>query len=135
MGLRKDLDNCLYHRLGHHSNCAAYFCTGSKANSPLNLIPEAENGGILREMKNCISRLVLNAERLIENKTNHLCEQFNTIINKHVAGKRLNFSGRRSYNTRVEAAVISFNLNHFLRKIHRQMANNNPGWFVHQYIR
>jgi len=81
-------------------------------------------------MKNCISRLVLNAESLIENKTNNInnIEQFNAIINKHVAGKRLNFSGRRSYNTRVEAAVISFNSNQFLRKIHKKMANNNsPG--------
>lgn len=83
-------------------------------------------------MKNCTSRLLLNAESLIENKTNNLCEQFNAIINKHVAGKRLNFSGRRSYNTRVEAAVISFNSKQFLQKIHKQMANNNsPGWFVH----
>jgi len=114
----------------------AYFCTGSKSNSALNLIPETENGGILTEIKNCISRLVLNAESLIKNKTNNKCEQFNAIINKHVARKRLNFSGRRSYNTRVEAAVISFNSNHFLRKIHRKMANNNSsGWFVHQYIR
>jgi len=122
------LDNCLYHRLGQHSNCAAYFCSGSKPNYTINLIPEAENGGILREMKNCISRLVLNAESLIENKTNNICEQFNAIINKHVAGKRLNFSSRRSYNTRVEAAVISFNSKQFLRKIHKQMANNNsPG--------
>jgi len=105
-------------------------CTGSKSNSALNLIPEAENGGILREMIN--GTPTLNSESLIKNKTNNLCEQFNAIINKHAAGKRLNFSGRRSYNTRVEAAVISFNSNQFLRKIHKQMANNSsPGWFVH----
>jgi len=122
------LNNSLYHRLGQHSNCAVYFCTRSKSNSAINLIPEAENGGILREMKNCISRLVLNAESLIENKIHNICEQFNVIKKKHVAGKRLNFSGRRRqdlYNTIVEAAVISFNSNQFLRKIHKQMANNN----------
>lgn len=121
------MNNCLYHRLGQHTNCATYFCTGSKPSS-INLIYEAENGGILKEMKNCISRLIMNAESLIENKTNNICEQFNAIINKHIAGKRLNFSGRRSYSTRVETAVISFNSKQLLRKLHKKMCNNHsPG--------
>ena len=62
----------------------------------MNLVPEAENSGMLKELKKYVSRLNINAERLIENKTNNVCEQFNAIINKHIAGKRLNFSGRRS---------------------------------------
>lgn len=94
----------------------------------MNLVPEAENSGMLKELKKYVSRLNINAESLIENKTNNVCEQFNAIINKHIAGKRLNFSGRRSYNTRIEAAVVSFNSTQFLRQIHKKSCNNlSPG--------
>lgn len=94
----------------------------------MNLVPKSENSGILKELKKYISRLNINAESFIENKTNNVCEQFNAIINKHIAGKRLNFSGRRSYNTRIETAVISFNSKQFLRQIHKKICNNHsPG--------
>lgn len=126
-GLRNDLKNAPYHRLGQHTNCDTYYCTGSSSNS-VNLVQEAENSGMMRELQNIMSRLITNAESLIENKTNNLCEQFNSIINKHIAGKRINFCGRRSYNSRVEAAVISFNSGQLLRKIHKKMCNDHsPG--------
>lgn len=128
-GLRNDLKNAHYHRLGQHTNCDVYYCTGS--NNALNsicLVQEAENSGMMRELQNIMSRLTINAESLIENKTNNLCEQFNSIINKHIERKRINCCGKRSYNTRVEAAVISFNSKQLLRKIHKKMCNNHsPG--------
>lgn len=94
----------------------------------LNLVPEAQRGGIMQELENCISRLVNNAESLLENRNNNVCEQFNSIINKHIAGKRINFSGRRNYSTRVEAAVISFNSKQFIRKVYKKTTNNfSPG--------
>lgn len=94
----------------------------------MNLVPEAQRGGIMEELENCISRFVNNAESLFENSDNNICEQFNSIINKHIAGKRINFSGRRNYNTRVEAAVISFNSKQYIRKVHKKMTNNfSPG--------
>jgi hypothetical protein len=72
----------------------------------------------------------MNAEYLLENKDNNICEQINSIINKHVASKRINFSSRGNYNTRVEAAVVSFNSKQFLRKLHKKMTNNiSPGIF------
>ncbi|KAF0709858.1 Uncharacterized protein FWK35_00035841, partial [Aphis craccivora] len=59
----------------------------------------------MSEIQNCeVSRLITNAESLLGNKDNNICEQFNSIINKYVAGKRINFSSRGNYNTRVEAA-------------------------------
>ncbi|XP_025424236.1 uncharacterized protein LOC112693403 [Sipha flava] len=69
-------------------------------------------------------RLIMNAEYMLENKDNNICEQINSIINKHVASKRINFSSRGNYNTRVEAAVVSFNSKQFLRKLHKKMTNN-----------
>jgi len=134
-GLRNDLKNALYHRLGQHTNCEAYFCTGSNASNSMFLVQEAENSGMMRELQNIMSRLTINAESLIENKTNNLCEQFNSIINKHIAGKRIHFCGRRSYNTRVEAAVISFNSKQLLRKIHkRTCSNHSPGIFLNFFL-
>lgn len=92
---------------------------------------ETENSGMMRELQNIMARLTINAESLIENQSNNLCEQFNSLINKHIAGKRINFRGRRSYNSRVEAAVISFNSKHFLRKIHKKICNNHsPGTYL-----
>lgn len=120
--------NAPFHRLGQHTNCDSYFCNNSNLQNTLNLVPEAENNGIMSEIQNIMSRLITNAESLLENKNNNICEQFNSIINKHTAGKRINFSGRRSYNTRVEAAVIDFNSKNFLRLIHKKHSNDfSPG--------
>ncbi|KAL4107279.1 hypothetical protein QTP88_017650 [Uroleucon formosanum] len=104
--IRKDLLNGPYHRLGQHDNCNEYFCDQLTSNN-INLVPEAES--------------------LLENKNNNICEQFNAIINKHVAGKRINFSNRGNYNTRVHAAVISFNSKEYLRCIHKKISNFSPG--------
>jgi hypothetical protein len=117
--------------LGQHTNCDVYYCKGSNALNSICLVQEAENSGMMRELQNIMSRLTINAESLIENKTNNLCEQFNSIINKHIAGKRINFCGRRSYNTRVEAAVISFNSKQLLRKIHKKTCNNHSPGILH----
>lgn len=93
------------------------------------MVPEAETTGIMSEIKNYTSRLVSNAESLLENQNNNICEQFNALINKFVGGERLNFSGKRSYNTRVEAAVVSFNSKQYLKQIHKKISNCSPGKF------
>jgi hypothetical protein len=69
--------------------------------------------------------LVCQASNLLENKTNNICEQFNSIINKHIGGKQINFSSRGNYNTRIKAAVVVFNTKEFLRKIHKKMTNDH----------
>lgn len=117
--IKKDLSNGPYHRLGQHVNCNKYFCIGPTANG-LDLVPEAEKSGMMQEIKNYTLRLENNAESLLENKNNNICEQFNAIINKHIAGKRINFSQRGNYNIRVYAAVISFNSKEYLRCIHKK---------------
>jgi len=90
-------------------------------------VPIAEKSGMMQEFKHCVLRLEYNAESLLENKNNNVCEQFNAIINKHIAGKRLNFSQRGNYNTRVHAAVISFNSKEYLRCVHKKISNYSPG--------
>lgn len=124
------MSNGPFHHLGDHTNCKTYFCNDSKTNE-WNLVPEAVGGGIMSEIQNCVSRLIVNAESLLENKDNNICEQFNLLINKHVGGKRINFSSCGNYNTCVEAAVVSFNSKQILRKLYKKMTNNfSPGIFI-----
>ncbi|XP_050540727.1 uncharacterized protein LOC126905245 [Daktulosphaira vitifoliae] len=132
-GLKNDLINAPYHRLGQHTKCSSYFCTGSKETT-INLVPEAETGEMMREILNISSRLVSHSESLLENKTSNICEQFNSLINKHVGGKRLNFCGRGNYNTRVEAAVVAFNSKEYLRQIHKKTSNCSPGKFGKKFL-
>ncbi|KAL4107804.1 hypothetical protein QTP88_018094 [Uroleucon formosanum] len=133
-GLKSDLINAPYHRLGRHSNCSSYFCDPLKQ-IQLNLVPEAETSEMMREIVNISSRLVTNAESLLENKTSNICEQFNSIINKYAARKRLNFSSRGNYNTRVEVAVVSFNSKQYLRQIHKTSTKCSPRIFGKKFLK
>jgi hypothetical protein len=121
-----DISNSIYHRLGQHTKCANYFCVGQKENET-NLVPQAENCGLMREMDQIIFRLTKNANSLLLDVDNNPCEVFNSVINKYIGGKRINFSQKNSYNTRVEAAVIAFNSKQYLRKVHKTIQNSSPG--------
>jgi len=124
--LKKDLKNAPYHRFGQHQECNSYFCKGSKIGE-INMVPEALRCGILLEIDKIMSRLVNNSSSLIEDLDNNICEQFNSIINKYVGGKRINFSQSNNYSTRVKAAIISFNSRTYLCTIHKKIMNFSPG--------
>ncbi|CAI6355909.1 unnamed protein product [Macrosiphum euphorbiae] len=113
--LRKDITNSPYHRLGQHDNCANYFCTGPKVGER-NFVPEAIETGIMAEIRKIVYRLAANTESLIENTDNNPCEQFNSLINKHIGGKRINFTQGNNYKTRVEAAVVTLIIIYVLYK-------------------
>jgi len=79
------------------------------------------------DIKNIVNRLIINADSLIENSNNNPCEQFNSLINKHLGGKRINFTQKNNYKTRVESAVISFNSKNYLRTINKKILTCSPG--------
>lgn len=124
--LKKDLINGSRHRLGQHTSCSSYFCKGSKIGE-FNMVPEAERCGILLEINKITSRLVNNCSSLIEDVDNNICEQFNSIINKYVGGKRINYTQSNNYSTRIKAAIVSFNSKKYLSTIHKKIMNNSPG--------
>lgn len=126
LALKKDITNSPYHRLGQHSGCANYFCQGNKSGK-LNLIPDAEKSGIMTEIKNIVFRLSNNAESLIEDVDNNPCEQLNSLINKHIGGKRINFTQSHNYKTRIEAAVVAFNSKNYLRTVQKKILCKSPG--------
>lgn len=126
LDLRKDIINSPYHRLGQHDNCAHYFCTGPKIGET-NYVHEANKTGIMAEIRQIVYRLAANTESLIENMDNNPCEQFNSILNKHIGGKRINFTQGNNYKTRVEAAVVAFNSKNYIRAIQKKMIVKSPG--------
>lgn len=118
--------NSPYHRLGQHNNCDRYFCSGPKVDE-VNFVPESEKTGVMSDIRNSVSRLVANAESLIENVDNNPCEHFNSLINKHVGGKRINFTQSNNYCTRIEAAVVAYNSKNYIRSVQKNMITLSPG--------
>jgi len=48
-----------------------------------------------------------------------------------MAGKRINFTQKQSYNTRVYAAIVSFNSGgQFIREIHKKITEKSPGTYT-----
>lgn len=125
--LRKDILNSPYHIFGQHTNCNSYFCKRQKLGE-LNLVSEVTKCGLMSDIYSVIRRVADNSKSLVLDVDNNHCEQYNSIINKHIAGKRINFSQKQSYNTRVQTAVVSFNTGgNFIREIHKKITNKSPG--------
>jgi hypothetical protein len=47
-------------------------------------------------IRNIAHRLFINADSLLENVDNNLCEQLNSLINKHIGGKRINYTKKKT---------------------------------------
>lgn len=91
------------------------------------MVSDAENSGMMVHIRNMAHRLFINADSLIENVDNNLCEQLNSLINKHIGGKRINYTQKNNYTTRVEAAVVAFNSKNYLRSVQKKMVLYSPG--------
>jgi len=63
----------------------------------------------MNDIKFVLRRVADNSKSLIHDVDSNYCEKLNSILNKHIAGKRINFSQKQSYNIRVQAAIVSFN--------------------------
>lgn len=109
--LVQDLKNIPFHVFGDHKACEerGYFKCSRKGNE-VNYIPAMEACGILQDIDVSLNRLIHNAASLINNMDNNLAECYNSVICKFVGGKRIDFSKKGSYQTRCEAAAISFNV-------------------------
>lgn len=118
--------NSPYHVLGQHSKCDTYFCNEKNLNEN-NWVKHAEISGMMIEINNIVNRLVINSGSLIVDVDNNICEQFNSLINKYIGGKRINLSQRNTYNTRIEAAVVAFNSKQYLRAINKHITKKSPG--------
>lgn len=132
LGLRLDIANAPNYRIFEiHEKCSAYFCkkSGVPQNIPLEGISKLKL--IRQEIDTIVSRLSNNAKSLIMDVDNNACEQFNSVINKFLGEKRINFTQKSSYSTRVQAAVISFNSEEYLRSVKKYVTHKSPGILLH----
>jgi len=124
LDLKNDITNAPNHRLFDcHKKCAPYFCEKSADNSVYNC-KSYENGGIVKEINIIVSN---NSKSLILDVDNNICEQFNSVINKFLGGKRINYTQKSSYDTRILAAVVSFNSREYLRAVKKHITQTSPG--------
>lgn len=96
VNLKNYIENGPNHVLGEHSNCAPYFCTGSKENE-INLVPQVKASGLYQQLMVAVRYLANNPRSLIYDVDSNSVEQFNSIVAKFVGGKRINYSLKRSY--------------------------------------
>ncbi|XP_031350061.1 uncharacterized protein LOC116175858 [Photinus pyralis] len=118
--LKKDIENGPNHIFGDHSNCDGYFCCGNKDQE--NLVPTLKLSGIFEPIVTANRRLANNAASLLQDVDTNAAESYNSVVAKFVGGKRINYSLKNSYQTRCEAASISYNTGGgFLAKVQERM--------------
>lgn len=134
--LKKDISNGPSHVFGDHTKCNKYFCSGPKGENEINWVPLMKESGFFQDILFIVERVVRNAESLILNMDNNVAESYNSVLAKFVGGKRINFTTRRSYSTRCEAAAISYNVpaGEFPRFIHKKVTQCSPGIFTKKII-
>ncbi|KAJ8896049.1 hypothetical protein PR048_001390 [Dryococelus australis] len=70
-------------------HCDVYFCNGNKEGE-INHVPELKSRGLLQEiMKIICGSVSRHVSSLIADQNTNLSELFTSIVNKHVAGKRI----------------------------------------------
>lgn len=133
--LKRDITNTPSHVFGDHSKCASYFCQGPKENET-NFTTIMRNSGLFLDILVIIERIVRNSESLLLNMDNNAAELYNSLLAKSVGGKRINFSMRRSYETRCEKAAISYNVGaESSRLIQKKLCGRSPGKIHKRFIK
>jgi hypothetical protein len=98
--------NAMDHNLNNHKKCRDYFCSGPK----LDVLPRAyyamaEKVQLVATLKK-FQGLKKCCKSWIAGKTTSNCESINATVNKLNMGKRVDLSGRGSYERRAKLAVI-----------------------------
>lgn len=134
--LRGDIINAPSHVFGEHAKCKSinYFKCENNL-SEKNLIPAMKDCGIYEDIMVSLQRLIDNASSLILNMDNNLAEHYNSVVCKFVGGKRVNYSLRGSYQTRCEAAALSFNSKgDYYRNINKTATGKSPSHFTKKHV-
>lgn len=122
--LYTDINNFYNHAFGHHENCQPYYCTTQNDSEDVTLI--LKTCAIWHRIKFIVNTVAAKTRSLMHNCDSNKVESFNSIIAKFVGGKRINFSMRQGYQSRCNAAVVSFNTKHPLSTLHRAVSGRSP---------
>lgn len=124
--LRRDILNAPYHIFGQHDNCDPYYCQGKKTNEK-NEVPRLLKCGLFYRLQEVIQILADHSRSLIYDISNNSAEAFNSVVAKFIGGKRVNYCKKKSYHTRCNAAVLSYNTPYSRMKLHKAMYSSSPG--------
>jgi hypothetical protein len=133
--LIKDMKNAPSHVFGEHKECSEIKYVNCQKEGETNYIEIMSTCGLYEDIELCFKRLIDNAFSLILNMTNNLAEQYNSIVCKFIGGKRINFSLKGGYQTRCEAAAVSFNSGgDYHRLVHKELIQKSPHGSTKKYI-
>lgn len=119
--LHYDINNSVCHAFGKHSKCKKDICLHTD-----DIITQFDASSLWQRIKILAANVASHSRSLIEDVDSNVVEQFNGVIAKLVGGKRINYSQRRSYQTRCAGAVVSFNTGKLLSTVHRNIHKKSP---------
>ena len=109
--------------IGDHSKCKTYKVPCEKKEKK-NWIPTSKSTGMYHSIHRAVSDLSCHVRSLLLTTTNNYVESFNAIVAKMVGGKRINHGMKDSYQVRVNAAVVQYNTQFLLTKMHENCGYN-----------
>jgi hypothetical protein len=111
------------HIFGCHDQCPSYFCNGPKTDEE-NLWIVFKNSEVFSDFNRHLTRVANNASSLLHDVDTNMAECYNSVGNKLIGGKRVNFSKGGSYQNRTIAGVANFNNNRpFFYEVQKKLGN------------
>ncbi|KAJ8879628.1 hypothetical protein PR048_020236 [Dryococelus australis] len=86
--LKANVENSPLHIFGDQEHCDVYFCNGNNEGE-INHFPELKSRGLLQEIMKIICGSVSRHVSSLRADQKNMSELFNSIVNKHVEGKRI----------------------------------------------
>ncbi|KOB52290.1 hypothetical protein OBRU01_26165, partial [Operophtera brumata] len=126
--LHNDINNSVCHAFGKHSKCKKDICSHTDE-----IVTQFDASSLWQRIRILAANVASHSRSLIEDVDSNVVEQFNGVIAKLVGGKRINYSQRRSYQTRCAGAVISFNTGKLLSTVHRNIIKKSPRKSLKKY--
>lgn len=129
--LKGDILNCMHHVMGDHEKCASYFCEAESA--PNNTMQQIRGTELYFQLMSIMNSIADHSKSLLNDATNNIAEEFNSIIAKFLGGKRVNFCLGNSYKARCNAAAVSHNTRTPHSQVLRIVNKSSPGRYVKKY--
>ncbi|CAB3257324.1 unnamed protein product [Arctia plantaginis] len=130
--LHEDICNSINHAFGDHRSCKDFYCNKEKSFNE-NVIPQIENSIFWFRVRVVINSVASKSRSLLENVDTNTVERLNSVIAKFVGGKRINWSLRRSYQSRCSAAVVAFNTKRPIYTLHKKILGQSPKGNLKKY--
>lgn len=109
--LQHDILNIPFHIFGRHGRCKSYFCDTSdpsKRAEP-DSVAKMMTCNFWEPLQSALRKIANESYSLMENQTSNASENFMSIANKFMEGKRKNLGQKGLYRHRILAAVFSYN--------------------------